>query len=221
MPDLIGHPPHQPRGHHQRESRPQPRDGKLQAHRECHRPVLEPTGDAARDGHPGNLAAQAEQHTSGIGNAQGLFRIESGCDGPEHECCPGRHHPHENTSGDADAPAVQQHPADYESAEYAEDRIPAGVQPVSSRIPSQLDVGRVAEYERYAGEHIVEEIRAEHRHYQAGQCYPGQPPLSGHCYLSILGSSRPSPFFLSTTLSKSPRSSAATPRQASIARGAV
>ena len=41
-----------------------------------------------------------------------------------------------------------------------------------------------------------------------------------HHYL-MLGSSRPRPFFLSTTLSTSPRIRAATPSEASITRGAV
>ena len=42
----------------------------------------------------------------------------------------------------------------------------------------------------------------------------------GVCYL-MFGSSRPSPFFLSTTLRIKPMASAATPSPASITRGAV
>ena len=42
-----------------------------------------------------------------------------------------------------------------------------------------------------------------------------------HNYSVMLGSSRPIPFFLSTTLSTKPRMRAATPSEASITRGAV
>ena len=42
-----------------------------------------------------------------------------------------------------------------------------------------------------------------------------------HNYSVILGSSRPRPFFLSTTFSTKPRIRAATPSEASITNGAV
>ena len=42
-----------------------------------------------------------------------------------------------------------------------------------------------------------------------------------HNYSVMFGSSRPIPFFLSTTLSTKPKMRAATPSEASITRGAV
>ena len=228
---------HQLGGEHQGEGRAQPGDGQLDAHGEGHRPAFEPAGDASRDGRSGNLAAQAEEHDADVGDGKGGGG--SAQKGPQHHAGAAGHHGHEEGAGETDAPLVQEDAAQHQPAEDAEDAVAAGIEAIAGRIPAQLREGGVFKEVGNAGEHVVEVVRCEHRHYQTGQHQPRSRAVEFLlcCHYSsalsiwasatwasdseMLGSSRPSPFLRSTALSTKPSTRAATPRQASITRGAV
>ena len=162
---------HQPGGKHQREGGTQAGDGQLHAHGEGHRPSLEPAGNASRDGRSGNFTAQAKEHDAHVG--QGKGGGASAEQGPKHHPCASGHHEHEDGAGDAHSPLVQQEAAYHQTAKYAQDAVAAGIEPVPGRIPAQFCERGILKQVGDAGEHVVEVVRCEHRHYQTGQHYPG------------------------------------------------
>ena len=172
--DMAGILDDQPRREDQGEGGTQPGDGKLQAHGEGHRTVLEPLGDRPGHGRPGDFTAETEQHTAHIGQPQGLRGFISARDGMEHEQGAAGHHADEDGARDPYPPLVQQDAADHQPAEHTQHAVPARIEAVAGSIPAQRRQRRILEQVGNAREHVVEKIRREHRNNKTSQREPAR-----------------------------------------------
>ena len=162
------------RGRYQGYARAETGYGKLQAHSQGHISVFEPFGNGTGNGHPGDFAAQPEAHPAYPAEGYGRPRREAGGEGVPGEAGAADHHGDEHRSHHAHSEYVQKHAAYDQASADAEQTVVSEKVTQHSRVPPELQRLGMPEQMGNGAEHIVEEIRREHRDHQAGQGRPAE-----------------------------------------------